>query len=236
MKGFLKLVGALLVVAILILGGAYAAMSVPKKVDVTWSEKDLLSYEKKAGLVIKGGDGKGASLEDLLSSNFRSTGSLKVNDTFTSAEATAMVNSVIRGNGIVKDIKLNFRPDGTMEASATISSSIVDIVKSSSDGQKYASLAQLVAGKPVYWHYTVSRVNDKKFDGKTLEIYVGQVPIPVDSLAGPLVSGGSALNNIIARLDGFSCQALKIDAQGFHFNGTIPKNLEWINRVNALNK
>ncbi len=240
MKGCLTFIGAVILVMAIAIGGAYAAISIPKKVDVKWTEKDLQSYMAKAkagiGTTASGGESRGASMEDLLFGNFKTSGSVAVNDVITSEEATAMANSVMRGQSLIEDPRLGFRDDGTMEASGYIGPSVDKLVELFPVLEPYEELLKYAEGKPVYWRYSLTRISDKKFDAHTEELRIGQVPIPLETAGKGLAEAGTALNNMIADIDGFSCESLKIDSAGFHFKGTIPDALEYIEKDNILSK
>ena len=247
MKNFLKIVLGFLLVIVIILASLYIAISMPKKVNVTWSEKDVQSYMQKAHVVIAaindssgtgGTDGstskqiKPASLDDLMFNNFISTGKIAVDDTVTSSEATAMINTVTRGQSLFKDVRMNFRDDGTIEASCYLGTAVDEIIKLAPQAEKYRNLIKQFEGKPIYWRYSLERVDDKKFDGQTLELRAGQIPIPLVVAEPGLKEAGSFLNDMVGKIDGFTCEQLSIDSQGFHFKGTLPEKLEYINTSN----
>lgn len=240
MKGFLKFILAIILIPVILLGGLYVFISIPKKVDVTWTEQDLNSYMEKTHANIKPGSNgseetKPASLEDLLFNNFKAIGSIPVEGVVTSAEVTAVANSVIRGQGLFEDIRIGFRDDGTMEASGYIGPEVEKITNLFPEVKKYEEYIKMAEGKPIYWRYTLSRVDDKKFDASTVELRVGQVPLPLPQVRPGLKEAGSALNNMVKKIDGFSCEQLKIDSEGFHFKGTIPEKLEYVDPNNLLN-
>lgn len=247
MKLFLKIVLAFFLVIALILGGLYIAISLPRKVDVNWTEKDVKSYMQKAHVNISSTSGNSssdnsnnsssnktgvkimpASLDDLMFNNFKAVGKNTVDATVTSSEATAMINTVTRGQSLFKDVRMKFREDGTIEASCYLGKSIEEIVKLVPQVEKYKAVLKPLEGKPIYWRYSLERVNDKKFDAHTLELQVGQIPIPLAPARAGLKDAGSFLNDMVEKIDGFTCEQLSIDSQGFHFKGTLPKKLEYI--------
>lgn len=243
MKLFLKIVLFFLLAIALVISGLYIAVSIPKKVDVTWTEKDLQSYMKKAHADIKPVTGTGstdsvrpASLDDLLMDNFRSTGKVAVNDIVTSAEATAMINTVTRANSLFKDVRMNFREDGTIEVSGYLGKAVDELVKIIPQVEKYKYLIKPLQGKPIYWRYSLERVENNKFDAHTLEMKVGQIPVPLAPARAGLTEAGSFLNDMTKKIDGFSCEQLKIDSQGFHFKGTLPEKLESVDPNKLLSK
>jgi hypothetical protein len=276
LKTFIKILLVLLTVVFILVGGLYIAISIPKKVDVTWTQEDLNSYMKKTHTSLSNGatgvtgttgsqgvsEGVGttgaigdvagntspkgssdnkipktpsgpAALEDLLFNNYQTTGSVKVNDFLTAAEVTAMINTVTRDNSIFKDVRIGFRDDGTMEASAYLGSAVSKITTMFPEVKKYEALIKQAEGKPIYWRYSLNRVSNKKFDGHTKELLVGRVPIPLEQAGEGLTSAGTAVNNMIGNLDGFSCEEFKIDKQGMHFKGDIPTGLGY-KEVNSI--
>lgn len=272
MKTFLKFVIALFMVFFTIMGVIYIAISIPKKVDVTWTKEDLNSYMKKThtniltdantssvpsdknatnsttpdalaqgrsqttgqgvglgsgtqgNLSTKSASGLG-NLEYLLFNNFQAKGFVKVDDYLTAAEVTAMVNSVSLGTSIFNDIRIGFCDDGTVEASAYIRPAVNKISNMFPEVKKYDTLIKSLAGKPIYWRYYLTRVDNKKFEGHTQELRVGQIPIPLSQADEGLKIAGVAISNMISKLDGFSCEEFKFDKQGMHFKGSIPTGL-----------
>lgn len=236
MKGLFKLITVLIIVLVIIAGGAYAAISIPKKVKVEWSEKDLLSYQEKTHSAAVFESGKPANLEDLLFNNFKTTGTIPVEGYLTGAEITAMVNNVTRGQEIFNDAAFAFNDDGTMEASGVIGSQVTELVQLFPELEKYEKYIAMAEGKPIYWKYTLERVDENTFDGHTQEMRIGQIPLPVSLVGGGLSDAGSAINNMVGKLDGFSCDAFKIDGQGMHFKGTIPERIEYVDADHLLDK
>lgn len=244
MKGFLKFILSLLIIVVILIAGVYAAVSIPKKkVEVAWTQADVQSYMQKAkSNIVAGssaGDGstvKPASLEDLLFNNFIAEGQVDVEGVLTSSEITAMANTVIRGQGIFKDIRMSCRDDGTIESSAYLGDGIKKIVNLFPEAKKYENVIKLAEGKPIYWRFSLERLGEKQFTGHTEELYVGQVPVPLPQAAPGLTEAGSAVNNMIAKIDGFSCESFDIDSQGMHFKGKIPDKLAYADPQNLLNK
>jgi len=238
LKIFLRILLIIILVPAILLGGLYALISLPKTVDVTWTEEDLKSYMAKAKADINADGREGirpASLEDLLFDNFRATGSVPVEGVITSQEVTAMANTVVRGQGIFKDVRIKFRDDGTMEASAYIGADIEKITSLFPEVKKYERYIKMAEGKPIYWRYSLARVDDRKFDASTESLSIGRIPIPLKQVGSGLKDAGSALNNMVEKIDGFSCESLKINNEGFHFKGAIPDTLEYIEKENLLN-
>jgi hypothetical protein len=198
LKGFIKLVGAILVALVILVIGVYAALSIPKKVNTTWTQADVDSYEKKTGVNISsagssntagnsGGGNPPASLEDLLFNNFKSSGSANIDTVITASETTAMINTVTRSQSIFTDVRVGFRDDGTIEWSGNVGSNVTKLTNMFPEIKQYESLINQAVGKPIYWRCSVNRVSDKQFGGTTKELYVGQVPVPLDAASPGLI-------------------------------------------------
>lgn len=236
MKGFIKFIGVLILVVALLVGGVYAAISVPKKVKTKWTEKDLLSYQEKTHSAAVFANGQPANLEDLLFNNFKTSGQIPVEGYLTASEITAMVNNVTRGQGLFENAAFAFNDDGTMEASGVIGAQVTELVQLFPELKKYEEYIALAEGKPIYWKYSLERINSTTFGGHTEELRVGQVPLPVSVVGGGLSDAGSAINNMVKKLDGFSCDEFYIDGKGMHFKGTIPERIEYIDKNNLPEK
>lgn len=241
MKGFFKFIFGLIIVIAIIIGGLYVVVSLPKKVDVKWSAADLDSYNKKVGGRIGSEGAKPAGMEDILFGNYTSSGTLEVEGVVTPAEATAMVNSVLRDGSIFTDINMNFRDDGTMEVSGKLGPGVEDIFEMFPEAKKYidnpaVDLAmKAIEGRPIYLKCSIERVDNNTFDAHTEELRLGMIPIPLAQAGPGLDEVGSAINNLLGKMDGFSCEEFSIDSEGLHFKGTIPDQLQYVSENPIMN-
>lgn len=241
MKGFFKFIFGLVIVLAIVIGGLYVVLSLPKKVDVKWTAADLESYNRKVGASIGSQGIKPAGMEDMLFGNFTSSGTLEVEGVVTPAEATAMVNSVLRDGSIFTDINMNFRDDGTMEVSGKLGPGVKDIFEMFPEAKKYIDnpvvdfAMKAIEGRPIYWRCSIERIDNNTFDGHTEELRIGMIPIPLAQAGEGLTEAGSAINNLLGKMEGFSCDAFSIDSEGLHFKGTIPDKLQYVNENPIMN-
>ena len=147
-----------------------------------------------------------------------------------------MVNNVSRGQELFTDARFNFNDDGTMEASGYLGPGVTELIQLFPELEKYEKYIAMAEGKPIYWKYTLTRVDENTFDGHTQELRLGQVPLPVSTVGPGLKDAGSAINNMVGKLDGFSCEEFYIDGKGMHYKGTIPERIEYIDEKNLLNQ
>jgi hypothetical protein len=255
MKTLLKMVLGLAVVAVVVVVGINIILSTPKKVvDTKWTDADFNSYMKKTRLYIKAAGTEGsaatssptplntgvttvsnpASMEDMICSNFTSAGTKSFNDTVTSAELTALVNKVSRGNRIFDDFKVGFRDDGTMEVSGKLGAAVGNIANIVPEAKPYEFLIKQAVGKPIYWRMKVDRVSSNQFASQTLELYVGQVSVPMEQASPGLASLENTANDVVRKTTGFSCSDISISGSGIHFSGTIPEKLQYLNGKTIL--
>ncbi len=223
MKGFLKFLVVVIVIVGAGLGGAYFLISSPaQEIDVTWTEDDFSSYLAKLD---KGGvtlDGSQASVEDIFANNVAATGKTYVDTTITSAELTAIANKSWNGNSVFRNVKIKCVGDDELQMSAVIGD-ISPLIDQFPVLEKYESIIKLVENKEVYMNATLF-YNEATglFDGSTKEIYVGKVKLPLDQARTGLTEGGTAVNNALKNMSGFSVNHFKVTEAGFDFDGTIP--------------
>jgi hypothetical protein len=250
MKFIGKLLLTIVILIVVLFGAVYAMASIPKSIDVEYTEADYKSYMEKGGFVLlKPGEDPNAALEanpgmviieqpadleDLLFTNFTCEGVKEINTTITPSEITAMVNSVTRNSDIFKDVKIGFTDEGTMIATGKLGPDIDKIIEQVPAAKPYKALINTLKGKPIYWEYSLERVNSNHFDGHTKSLSVGVIPVPLAQAGQGLTQAGSTINNMIKKFEGFSCDEFSISSEGMNFVGTIPQKIQYINDLNAF--
>ena len=136
-KILMVLLSALLVVVV----GVFLMVSMPKRVDVKWTEADLTSYLAKGKINFN--DNR-ASVEDILTGDFVAVGSSIVEGTVTNAEACAIANAASKETGFLKDIRIKFGDDGRVEASAQIGDNIDLLISRFPEASKYKTYIDMV--------------------------------------------------------------------------------------------
>ncbi len=224
LKGLIKFILVIVVLLVVAGGGILFLMSSPAKVvDVTYTEQDFQSYLEKGGIVF---DENHASAEDIFAGNVITTGQVSVTATVTNQELTAIANRSMNDNSVMKNVKIKCIGDDELIMSAEIGS-IAPLIEQFPILERFEAGLRLIENKPVYMHATLFYdENTQKFDGVTKELYIGRIKIPTNQANNNLEAGGTALNNAISNLNGFSVNSFKVNEEGFHFDGTIPENIQ----------
>jgi hypothetical protein len=223
-KGLLKFLGVVLVVIVILGGVGWYLISTPgKTIDITWAEEDFQSYLKKGGIEFNDNH---ASMEDVLASNILVTGTETINTLVTNRELTAVANKSMNENSVMTDVKIRCVGDDKIEMSA-VTGDLSNLIEIFPELKKYERYLKLAENKPVYMISSLYYdENTKLFQGYTEAIYLGKIKLPTVEANDNLEEGGTAINNMLLKLDGFSVNRFKVTAQGFEFDGTIPTQIE----------
>lgn len=223
-KGLLKFLGVVVLVLVILGGVGWYLISTPgKTIDITWSQEDFESYIQKGGIEFTEDH---ASMEDILADNIRVTGISAVNTLVTNQELTAVANQSMNDNSVMTDVKIRCIGEDKIEMSA-VTGDLTNLIEIFPELGKYERYLKLAENKPVYMVsslYYDERTD--RFEGYTEAIYLGKLKLPTGEANDNLREGGTAINNMLARLDGFSVNRFKVTAEGFEFDGTIPTQIE----------
>lgn len=223
-KGLFKFILSLIIVAVILAGAAYFLISSPKKVvETNWTHEDFQSYITKGGIDF---DDSHASAEDFFANNLVAYGEVAVNATITNEELTAIANMSINENSVMKDVNIRCHDNNEIEMSAVIGD-LTPLIAQFPILEQFEIGLKLIQNKPIYMYSTL--YYDKStglFDGVTEELYIGKVKIPVERANNNLRPGGTAINNAIKQLEGFSVNEFEVSSEGFKFDGTIPEKIE----------
>lgn len=217
-----KILTIILCALLVVVVGVFLLVTIPKRVNVTWTEADLTSYLAKGKVNF---NENRASVEDILTGDFVAVGVSVVNGTVTNAEASAIANAASKEAGFLKDIRIKFGDDGTVEASAQIGDNIDILISRFPEASKYKTYIDMVKGKTVYVKTTLERVGNKKFEAMIEQASIGRIPLPVGQLNGYMEQVGTEINATLARMSGFSAEEFSFDASGLNFKGSIPSEL-----------
>jgi hypothetical protein len=224
LKGLFKFLIGVIVVLVIAGGAIYYMISSPAKaVDVTYTESDFQSYLEKGGIVF---DDNHASAEDFFAGNIRASGQTQVNAVVTNQELTAIANRSMNENSVMTNVKIKCVGDDELIMSCEIGD-IGPLIEQFPFLERFETGLKIIENKPIYMHATLFYDEaTQKFDGVTKELYVGRIKIPTTQANNNLEAGGTALNNAISNLNGFSVNSFKVTEEGFHFDGTIPENIQ----------
>lgn len=119
-----KVIAALL---ILVVAGGMLALNMGKKVDVTWTTADFNSAMAKTKINID--NIENINLERLALGQFTTSGRVSIDESFTSAEVTALIASANENSGPIRDTKVKFGTNGEGEVSSKLTKEFIDRVK-----------------------------------------------------------------------------------------------------------
>jgi hypothetical protein len=200
----------------------FVLFSLPKQVKVNYTQADLQSYIAKGAIVL---NDKSASFEDIFVGKFQSVGAKKVDVTITDAEVTAILNETLKSNSVLKNIRIKFTGDNTVEASASITNDFTQLFALVPDAKKYDTYLNVFKGKSLYIKSTLTQGTGALFESKFQAVSVGNIPLPVDQANDYGTMLGTAVNQALAKVANFNVESFKIDANGLHFKGTIPQEV-----------
>jgi hypothetical protein len=214
----------IVLIFVLLIGIAAGLFFLPKTVSVTYSQTDLQSYLDKGGITLTENS---ASIEDIFFGNYVSVGRRQVEGVITSAEATAILNEVVKGNSILTKIRVKFVGDNKYIASAQIGNDLSAVYTRFPEAKGFESLIDTtIKGRSIYGEGTLIQGDGKPFEASFTNISIGYIPFPVDQANDYGTYLGTEMNRIFDSLPGFSMESFKIDAEGLHFKGTIPTEIQ----------
>ncbi len=217
-----RILWTILLLPVVLVALLFALISFPKGVNVKYGDADLNSYVTKGGIVL---NDKSASFEDIFVGKYQALGEKKVDVTITSAEVTAILNKSLKPGSVLKNIRIRFVGENTVEASASITNDFSQIYKLVPDAKKYDGYISMFKGKSIYAKSELTKGAGSLFESKFQAISIGNLPIPVDQANSYGTMLGSAVNQALAKVPNFKVESFKIDAAGLHFKGTIPQEV-----------
>lgn len=217
-----KILWTILLIPVVAVALLFTMLTIPKAVNVKFSDADLQTYVAKGGIVL---NDKSASFEDIFVGKFQSVGAKKVDVTITSAEVTAILNKTLKAGSVVKNIRIRFIGDNTVEASATITNDFSQIFTLVPGAKKYEGYMNTFKGKSIYAKSVLTQGTGALFESKFVALSIGSLPLPVDQANDYGEMLGTAVNQALAKVPNFKVESFKIDAAGLHFKGTIPQEV-----------
>jgi flagellar basal body-associated protein FliL len=223
MKKGLKFILVLVIVVVVVIGGFFILLSIPKTAGVEYTDEDLQTYISNTGINFTTNN---ASIEDIFFEDYTSTGSLTVDATLTSAQASALANAVINPKSVLDNIQINFVDEDTVIASATIGYELADAYDLFPVAKQYKTIIETVKGKSLYIKTSLTHTQDNAFFAELQQVNVGLIPFPTNSANEYGTELGTVLNRVLSSMDGLSVESFKVDGDGLHFKGTIPQETE----------
>ncbi|MGB7595663.1 MAG: hypothetical protein WBL80_08905 [Erysipelotrichaceae bacterium] len=217
-----RILWTILLIPVAAVALVFTMLTIPKAVNVKFNDADLQTYIAKGGIVL---NDKSASFEDIFVGKFQSIGAKKVDVTITSAEVTAILNKTLKAGSVVKNIRIRFTGDNTVEASATITNDFSQIFALVPDAKKYEGYMNTFKGKSLYAKSVLTQGTSALFESKFVALSIGSLPLPVDQANSYGTMLGTAVNQALAKVPNFKVESFKIDATGLHFKGTIPQEV-----------
>ncbi len=223
MKKLVKGLIFLVVVLLVLVGGAFILLSIPKTAGVEYTDADLDSYIEAIGITFTENN---ASIEDIFFENYSASGSLEVEGTLSSEQASALANAVINEKSILRNIQIKFAGDDYVIASATIGNDLTFVYDLFPVAERYKTIVETVKGRPIYIETSLTYSPETEFFAMLETVNVGLIPFPVDQANVYGTEIGTILNRVLRELPGFEVEAFKVNADGLHFNGSIPQETE----------
>lgn len=221
-KGLIKLLIVLAVIAAVVAGGLYITFRTGKTVKVAYNATDLRSYTDKTGVTF---DANSAGYQDYLSGKYKAIGSKTVKGFLSNAEITAVINTTAVETGAFKNFAVKINADGTVEMSFAVDDNIDTVYAMLPEAKAYDKFIRMAIGSPVYIKSDLKYLGGNKFESNFLEMKLGQFPMPVGLINDYATPVGTAVNNILTKMEGLKIDKFELTDGGFNFEGTIPTSV-----------
>jgi len=231
MKAFLRLI-LLIVVALVFIAGIAGFVPYlstilgtdrPKDLGQQITLEDSLAAQEKTGVqLVK------LPSDTPIGNSFILEGSRPIELTFTSKEATGIINNRPWKYYPFSDLQLRINPDGTIETSGVVN---MDLFMSYANSLGYSTedinkvMEQYHIPKmnmPFYLKGSGSIVDDR-VDIHVQSLHAGQIPVPQSILVANTERINEFTQDCVARLNGFSAKKLAVENKKIVFDGTLPE-------------
>ncbi len=243
-KGCLFIFILMIIVAVLA-GAAFYMLGSSNNVDVEISDDAYQSAVTKTGVNFDSINT--LNLINLANNDFKTTGTIQVDESFTENELSSVISRANEGNGPIRDIRIKLLDDNKGELSFSISDELAGYLNdldlnlqlpfSALTGSS-AYLAQtipvgkylssLVNGKSIYAKGRLERTSPNSVDISIEAISVGKIPLPratIDTIEYEVIK---FVNTIISKENGFNIEELRVDEGKLYYKGTLPAEVEGI--------
>lgn len=231
MKAFLRLI-LLIVVALVFIAGIAGFVPYlstilgtdrPKDLGQQITLEDSLAAQEKTGVqLVK------LPSDTPIGNSFILEGSRPIELTFTSKEATGIINNRPWKYYPFSDLQLRINPDGTIETSGVVN---MDLFMSYANSLGYSTedinkvMEQYHIPKmnmPFYLKGSGSIIDDR-VDIHVQSLHAGQIPVPQSILVANTERINEFTQDCVARLNGFSAKKLAVENEKIVFDGTLPE-------------
>ena len=206
----------------LLIGGGYAIYKMNQPKDVKFDENDVESFYEKVGI---DNNDYLPSVEEILAGQAMPSGELRIDDSFTSAEITAVIQDASDRKDYFQEVNVRFIGEDNVEVFATVSEDIDDIYDIAPDLENYDFVIQKLKGQQIYYVGDVVYDKNAGFQLEVEKLKVGLFKIPVDMINEYDSVIEELLNNTVIDIGGFGIESMKIEEDSLDFIGTIPEKL-----------
>jgi len=223
LKGCLITLIIFVVIVGVLIGGGYAFYKMSQPKDVKFDKKDVESFYDKVGI---DNEDYLPSVEEILAGKAFPSGELKINDSFTSAEVTAVIQDASDKDDYFQDVNVRFIGKDQVEVFATVSENIDNIYEIAPDLETYDFVIDRLKGQQLYYVGDVSYDEENGFNLSVDELKVGLFKIPADMINEYSETVESLLNSTVVNMGGFGIESMKISEDNLDFVGSIPEKLK----------
>lgn len=223
LKGCLiTLVIFIVVLALLVIGG-YTIYKRNKPEDVQFDATKVESFYEKAGI---DNENYTVSVEEILTGQAIPSGEVTVEQSFTSAEITSVIQDASNKGDYLKDVSIKFSGQDQAEISLKVSDKIEDIYDIVPTLENYAFIIDKLTGQPIYYLGEIVYDEETGFELNAEKIKVGIFKIPASTLSTIDSTIASLFNDTLENMQGFEIEAMEINEDSLDFLGTIPEIIE----------
>jgi len=246
MKKFLA--GLLLIIVLVAIGG-FVFFSTGKQVDVDWDETDYVTALDKSDIVVA--DIEEINLVTLASGEFTTSGTNQIENSFTNAEMSALIDTANANGGPITNFKVSFIGNNEGEMSFKITDAFIDfiqeqnMIKLTNQKMAYNSflmplasasnsasdtvikiISSVASNKPVYARGTLSRTNANAVSIEITTLKVGQLTLSEDIVNKVESEVLRFVNNLLSSTNGFTIEELRVDDGALFYKGTLPAEIK----------
>ena len=246
MKKFLT--GLLLIIVLVTIGG-FVFFSIGKQVDVDWDETDYVTALDKSSIEVA--DIEEVNLVTLARGDFTTSGTNQIEDSFTDAEMSALIDTANANGGPITNFKVSFIGNNEGEMSFKITDAFIDfiqeqnMVKLTNQKTAYNSflmplasasnsvsdtvikiISSVASNKPVYARGTLSRTNSNAVSIEITTLKVGQLTLSEEIVNKVESEVLLFVNNLLTSTNGFTIEELRVDDGALFYKGTLPAEIK----------
>lgn len=198
----------------------------PKDLGIKFTQDDLKQANAKVGIIFSDLSQTALPLDSI-----KFTGKNTINNSFTSAEITALANNTNWKYNFIPDSQIKFNQDGTVEASGHIYiDKLYGYLQSykidSKDLKPYLDKIILLSSSPAYYVKLAPSITNNQVTLNLQQSAIGRASF----LTKIIQDNNPAIaqfiqNSIIAATPNAYVKSLKIENSVMHFEGTFPSNI-----------